>query len=94
MEDSETEALLEGIVEDLAAIEHERWTHWQRYLHEKGVRQPDGSLILPAELVSRWDIQIETPYADLSEAGKESDREQVQRYLPRIIAELSKRRFD
>jgi hypothetical protein len=94
MEESEAKALLNGIVEELASIEHERWAHWQQYLHEKGVRQPDGSLILPAELVRRWDTQIATPYADLIETEKQSDREQVQRYLPLILSELSKRRSD
>lgn len=90
MEESEIRALLNGIVEELAAIEHERWAHWQRYLHGKGVRQPDGSLLLAADLVSRWEIQIATPYVDLSEAEKQSDRDQVHRYLPRIVAEMSK----
>jgi hypothetical protein len=91
MEESEIEARLNGMVEELAAIEHERWAHWQRYLHGKGVRQPDGSLLLAADLVGRWEIQIATPYSDLSEAEKESDREQVRRYLPRILEEMSKR---
>jgi hypothetical protein len=94
MREADTEALLNGIVEKLASIEHARWAHWQQYLHDKGVRQPDGSLILPAELVRRWETQIATPYADLSEAEKQSDREQVQRYLPLILSELRKRRSD
>ena len=91
MEEIEIKLLLEGIVEDLASIEHERWAHWQHYLHGKGIRQPDGSLLLPAELVSRWEAQIATPYAELSEGEKQSDREQIHRYLPRIAAEIRKR---
>lgn len=91
MDESEIKALLNGLVEELASIEHERWAHWQQYLHEKGVRQPDGSLILPAELVIRWEFQMTTPYAELSEAEKQSDREQVHRYLPLIVAEIRKR---
>jgi hypothetical protein len=91
MEESEIKLLLDGIVEELASIEHERWAHWQQYVHGKGIRQPEGSLLLPAELVSRWEAQIATPYADLSEEEKQSDREQVHRYLPRILAEISKR---
>jgi hypothetical protein len=31
--------------------------------------------------VKRWSAQIETPYAELSQAERESDRDQVRRYL-------------
>lgn len=91
MKQSETEAILEALVEDLAAIEHERWAHWQRYVHDRGDRRPDGSLVLPADLVRHWETQIATRYADLSEAEKMSDREQVRRYLPLIAAVLAGR---
>jgi hypothetical protein len=80
---------LNHLLETLAAIEHERWAHWQRYMHSKGVRQPDGSLLVPSELVQRWDEQIETAYAALSEQEKESDREQVRKYLPLIAEALA-----
>jgi len=73
--------MLDHLIEDLAAIEHERWSHWQRYMHSKGQRRPDGSLVLPADLVLLWEKQAATPYVDLTEKEKESDREQVQRYL-------------
>jgi hypothetical protein len=74
----------EQLIEELAAIEHERWAHWQTYLHQQCRRNADGSLLIPADLVARWDAQIATPYAKLSEAEKNSDREQVLRYLPII----------
>lgn len=77
-------------VEHLAAIEHERWAHWQRYVHDRCARQEDGSLVVPAELAARWAAQIETPYSELSEQERESDREQVQRYLPTIIDALTR----
>lgn len=73
------------LVEKLAAIEHERWAHWQRYLHEKGEIQADGSLLISADLVQRWSRQYETPFCKLSDSEKESDREQVERYLNLII---------
>ena len=82
------------LLEMLAAIEHDRWAHWQRYVHSKCEPGPDGSLIIPAELADRWGAQIATPYSQLSEPEKESDREQVQRYLPVIIAALEKLRED
>lgn len=80
---------IDPLLELLAALEHERWSHWQRYLHEQGVRQPDGGLLLPAELVARWERQIETPYNALSEKEKDGDREQVRRYLHLIKREPS-----
>lgn len=85
----EIDAVLRGIAEHLASIEHERWSHWQRYMHEQGQRQADGSLVIPAELVSRWELQSSTSYADLSEREKDSDREQVARYLPVIADALA-----
>ena len=73
-----------ALVDQLAAIEHERWAHWQRYMHGKALRQDDGTLVISAELVERWEKQIETPYANLSADEQKSDKEQVERYLPII----------
>jgi hypothetical protein len=91
MEYEYIEHLLGGLVEELAAVEHERWSHWQRYVHSKCVRQGDGSLLLPADLVARWEKQIDTKYADLDDKERESDREQVRKYLPLIASALAER---
>lgn len=80
---------LEGLIEKLADVEHERWSHWQRYLHSKCERTKGGSLVIPAHLVRQWELQMNTPYSALSESEKESDREQVRRYLP-VIADALK----
>jgi len=70
------------LYEKLAAIEHERWADWQKYLHSTCTldRQDIGSLIIPEALVERWERQINTKYEDLSEEEKQSDRDQVDRY--------------
>lgn len=81
----------EDLLEQLAAKEHQRWSHWQRYLHSKGEVLSDGSLLIPSELVARWDHQMNTPYAELSESEKESDREQVREYLPIIRRALDEK---
>lgn len=73
------------VLEELASVEHERWSHWQRYLHAQCLRNSDGSLTIPSELVRRWEVQMNTPYSELSEKEKESDRDQVRRYLPIIV---------
>ncbi|MCW1410761.1 MULTISPECIES: hypothetical protein [Rhizobium] len=80
--------ILDGLLDELAAIEHDRWAHWQRYVHDKSQKQSDGSLLIPAELVARWEKQIETPFALLSDKEKDSDRKQVQKYLPLLKAAL------
>ena len=76
------------LIEALASVEHERWSDWQRHLHDQCAPGPDGALIIPAALVRRWTAQLSTPYTQLSEKEKTSDREQVQRYLPVIAAAL------
>ena len=72
------------LIEELAEVEHERWSSWQRYLFDQCVQTADGSLVVPAELVQRWTRQMDSPYSALPEAEKMSDREQVERYLPII----------
>lgn|GEM_PF-6872315 len=72
------------LVEALAAAEHASWAHWQAYLFSCCERLPDGSLVIPAEKADRWQRQIETPYADLSEREKQSDRDEVAKILPLI----------
>jgi hypothetical protein len=80
--------VLDKLVEMLARVEHERWSHWQQYMHSKCDRKPDGSQVIPSELVEQWERQIATPYGELSDAEKESDRNQVRRYLPIIFETL------
>lgn len=80
---------LTQVIEELAGIEHRRWAHWQQYMHDQCIKQGDGSLVIPPHLVGHWQKQIATPYQQLSEAEKESDREQVQMYLPTIISALA-----
>ena len=77
---------LQSIEEEFAAMEHKRWAKWQKYMHSKMSQQfitswGENGFVLPAELWNRWERQIATPYAELSEEEKESDREQVRPYL-------------
>jgi hypothetical protein len=91
METDRLKNALDELVEALAAIEHERWCHWQRYLHSRCFRRDDGVLLIPADLVKHWEKQIETPYSELANEEKESDREQVRKYLPLILDLFTKR---
>lgn len=86
---------LEELREKLAAIEHERWADWQRWVHECGTMDwnQDGEQVLtiPLEHIQRWERQIATPYAELTEEEKQSDREQVDRYLHLITTYSNER---
>jgi hypothetical protein len=74
---------LDNLIEKLADIEHQRWADWQRYCNQiLRARATDERTL--EERLQYWDKQINTPYAMLSEREKESDREQVRRYLPII----------
>jgi hypothetical protein len=76
--------------EKLAAIEHERWADWQRYMHSLCIEIP-GQLgrVIPRQSWYSWERQIATPYHELSLTEKASDMEQVDRYWPLIEAELA-----
>lgn len=85
------------LIERLAAIEHERWSDWQKYVHSKILpSSDDGILILriDQDFVERWERQIKTSYADLSETEKQKDRDQVARYLPLIEQTITSTRTD
>lgn len=77
------------VLDRLATVEHERWAHWQRYMHDQCLKQDDGSLLIPPELVRRWEKQIMTPYAALTKTEQRSDQEQVLKYLPVVIDALT-----
>lgn len=69
------------VVEEMAAMEHTRWSKWQSYLHSKCIKNEDGSLTIPAGLVVHWERQISTPYSQLTEPEKEADRREVRPYI-------------
>lgn len=95
--------------ESLAAVQHEIWSHWMRWILSQcrersepildfgGKYDPDNdphgfgplpsitgeeieAIILPKTL-KRWKRKMNTPYADLSEEWKESDRHQADKVL-------------
>lgn len=73
--------------EKLAAIEHERWADWQKWLHSKLYLANDApDYTIDKADIDRWQRQIDTPYSELSDKEKASDMEQVDRYWPLIEA--------
>ena len=63
--------------ERLAENQHEIWVHWMEYLFSVSIQNNDGSYTIPIHKVNRWRRQMITPYGELSEQEKESDREQA-----------------
>jgi hypothetical protein len=74
---------IKEFVEKGAALEHDRWAKWQNYLHSK-LDFSTGKYVLSESDFEHWNRQIHTPYAELSEKEKESDRIEVRKYLPLI----------
>lgn len=76
----------EQLIEKLADKEHDSWARWMDYLFEKSTIDTEGNALIPAGLVERWMRQAKTPYADLTEREKQSDRDEVAHILPIIDA--------
>jgi hypothetical protein len=67
--------------EKLAELAHEQWSGWMEYLFSKGTFNEDGTWTMPAWAVERWSRQMKTPYAELDEQEKDSDRSEADRFL-------------
>jgi len=65
---------LKALRELLANLEHRQWAHWTRYMLDN----------LTDENIARWKRQIATPYDQLTEKEKDSDRE----WADKVIALL------
>lgn len=73
------------VIERLADVQHSIWAHWMNYMFKCGTLNDDGTYTLPADRVQRWQRQMNTPYGELSESEKDSDREQVGKVLAVIL---------
>lgn len=67
--------------EELAALMHGIWCGWRCYVVARSTFNSDGTMTTPAWAVKRWGRQINTPYDELSEKEKDSDRHQADKVL-------------
>lgn len=75
--------------EQLANYAHEAWAGWMRYLFEKCGAGPSGEVVIPAGYADALRRQMTTPYAELSEAEKDSDRAEAAAMLTIVGAALT-----
>ena len=72
--------------EELAALAHEQWSGWMKHLFSKCEETVyfGGELTkstIPTWARDRWMRQMNTPYAELPEEEKESDRAEADRVI-------------
>ncbi len=84
------EEIIKEFIEKGAKLEHIRWARWQIWYH-KVLRENCPSPELE-KVLARWDRQIATPYSELSEAEKESDRKETRNYLPLLEKALAQQK--
>ena len=88
------EKALSELREKLADLEHYQWATWTEYMIDNWTK----------ENIERWERQLRTPYEDLSEKEKESDRkwadkvlkiinEWKKQFIKEILGEIDKRHF-
>ena len=82
----------DNLKETLANYAHEAWSGWMDYLFSGSQRNFDGSVVIPADLVSRWRYQVGTKYEALPEEMKESDRNEATMILATILKYIEKRK--
>ena len=95
---AEQPAIPPDVRERLADYAHEAWSGWMRYMFTIGTLLNDkwmspepgqqAKLLLPEWAVERWQRQMNTPYAELPESEKASDRDEADAILTIIRAWL------
>ena len=69
------------MLEKLACLQHEIWSHWMKHLFKVSTLNDDGSVTIPPEKVERWKRQLNTHYFDLSDDEQKSDIEQAKKVI-------------
>jgi hypothetical protein len=72
------------MIELLAEYAHTAWCGWMAYLFSKCTLNADGTMTIPSWAVERWTRQTHTPYAQLPEDEKLTDRQEAATILSMI----------
>lgn len=82
-----------NIREKLADQCHNQWSGWMEYLFSKCFSErgqfdrETGNLIIPKWAVERWMRQMKTPYNELTEEEKNSDRIEADKFIKLLKGE-------
>ena len=87
---------MENLLEDLAELEHQQWAHWTKYmldrLEQLESEQDSHDPYKVMHQKENWRRQIATPYPELTEKEKDSDRSWASKSLEitaKRLAELN-----
>jgi hypothetical protein len=72
--------------EQMASETHNVWSSWMKYMFSKGETNPDGTWTMPHWAVNRWSRQLSTPYTELDEQEKQSDRDVIIEHYHSVLA--------
>lgn len=85
----------ERLIETLAAYSHEAWSEWMRYtLGRCMAGEEPHTQVIPGDYVQRWIRQLQTPYDQLPENEKKSDREQAEKIIAILEADAEQTRAE
>lgn len=73
----------------LAKYAHDAWAAWMHYLFTKCTLNDDGTATMPDWAVLRWQRQMNTAYALLSEQEQESDKQEARRMIAIIEQQVA-----
>ncbi len=69
------------MLDKIADLQHEIWSHWMKYLFEVSLQNEDGTVTIPADKVERWKGQMSAKYFELSDDEQKSDLEQARKVM-------------
>ncbi len=78
--------MADDLRERFAAYAHEAWSGWMRHMFRLNANPAMTCLIVPKDISARWYRLMHTPYAQLTEKEKASDRVEADRMIAIVDA--------
>ncbi len=78
--------MADDLRERFAAYAHDAWSGWMQHMFRRNANPVDTCLVIPKGLSERWYRLMNTPYAQLTEKEKASDRVEAGRMIAIVDA--------